>query len=91
MALDDGTLALQAGLLAGAFVLFGASLAVRELTRAVAAFAGGSAFIAAAYFMLDAPYAGLLALLVGGALTAVMFLAALTLTRGTGSAKEAGG
>jgi NADH:ubiquinone oxidoreductase subunit 6 (subunit J) len=72
----------QAALLGSAFVLLALALHVKDLIRAIAAFATGSALIAASFFLLDAPFAGALELTVGAGLVAVLFLVAVTLTGG---------
>ena len=76
----------QAALLGSAFVLFVVALHIRDLIRAIAAFAGGSAFVAAGFFVLAAPFAGVLELTVGAGLIAVLFLVAVTLTGETDDA-----
>ena len=66
--------------LAVAVGLYAASLLLRDLLRAVIAFAVGSASLAAAFGLLFAPFAAVLELTVGAGLVAVLFLAAITLT-----------
>jgi NADH:ubiquinone oxidoreductase subunit 6 (subunit J) len=88
MPVDATSYAVQAGLLASALALYGLSLALRDLIRAIAAFATGSVLIAAAFFVLQAPFAGVFELTVGAGLVAVLFLAAITLTGGGASAEE---
>jgi NADH:ubiquinone oxidoreductase subunit 6 (subunit J) len=70
----------QAALLGSAFVLLALALHVKDLIRAIAAFATGSALVAASFFLLDAPFAGALELTVGAGLIAVLFLVAVSLT-----------
>ncbi len=76
----------QATLLGSAFVLLALALHVKDLIRAIAAFATGSALIAAGFFVLAAPFAGALELTVGAGLMAVLFLVAVTLTGQTDDA-----
>ena len=83
------TLGIQAGLLGGAFLLFALSLSLKDLVRAIAAFAGGSALVASSFFLLGAPFAGVFELTVGAGLTAVLFIVAFTLVGGTEEVKEA--
>lgn len=78
----------QAALLVAGFAALAASLHWRDLVRAVAAFAGGSAFVAGAFFVLAAPFAGALELTVGGGLMAVLFLVTITLTDDPRGTKE---
>ncbi len=86
---DDLTMATQVVLLGGAFVFLLLSLGLKDLVRAVAAFAGGSALVASAFFTLGAPVAGVFELTVGAGLTAVLFLVAFTLVGSAGEAKGA--
>lgn len=80
MAADPLAWAVQGGLLASSFSLLALSLQLRDLTRAIAAFAVGSALLATAFFVLAAPFAAVLELTVGAGLVAVLFLVAITLT-----------
>jgi uncharacterized MnhB-related membrane protein len=86
---DDLTMSTQVALLGGAFVLLLLSLVLKDLVRAVAAFAGGSALLASAFFNLGAPVAGVFELTVGAGLTAVLFLVAFTLVGSGGEAEGA--
>lgn len=79
----------QTILLASAFGFLALALHLRDLVRAIAAFAAGSAFVAASFFVLSAPFAGVLELTVGAGLIAVLFLVAITLTGGQERAEEA--
>ncbi len=88
MPVDTATYALQAALLASALGLYVLALRVRDLIRAIAAFAIGSILIAAAFFVLESPFAGVFELTVGAGLVAVLFLAAITLTGGEVGAEE---
>lgn len=88
MPVDAATYAVQAVLLASAIGLYGLALRLRDLIRAIASFAIGSVLIAAAFFVLQAPFAGVFELTVGAGLVAVLFLAAITLTGGAASAEE---
>lgn len=88
MPVDTATCAVQAVLLASALGLYFLSLRLRDLIRAIASFAIGSVLIAAAFFVLQAPFAGVFELTVGAGLVAVLFLAAITLTGGEASAGE---
>jgi NADH:ubiquinone oxidoreductase subunit 6 (subunit J) len=71
----------------GAGAVFMGFLAVRmrNLMRAVGAYALSSAFLAALFFLLDSPYAGALELTVGAGLVAVLFLVALVLSGAEGT------
>lgn len=88
MAVEASTIAIQGMLLASALSLYGLALLLRDLIRAIAAFAAGSALIAAAFFVLQSPYAAVFELTVGAGLVAVLFLAAITLTGGEALAEE---
>ena len=90
MAVEPSIWIVQGALLVLAFTFFLFALHVRDLIRAIAAFAGGSAFVAAAMFVLGAPFAGVLELTVGAGLVAVLFLVAITLVGGRERAEEAG-
>ena len=63
-------------------VLSGAVVATvsRNLLRAAVALGGGSAALAAMFFLLDAPYAGGFELSVGAGLISVLFIIAISLT-----------
>jgi len=91
MSVDPATIAIQAFLLVSAFGFLALSVHLRDLIRAIAAFAAGSAFVAGAFFVLAAPFAGVLELTVGAGLIAVLFLVAITLTGGRERFEEAGG
>jgi len=80
----------QATLLTLAFGLLALALHLRDLVRAIASFAAGSAFVAASFFVLSAPFAGVLELTVGAGLIAVLFLVAITLVGGQERVEEAG-
>jgi uncharacterized MnhB-related membrane protein len=82
---------LQALLLAASLLGLALSLVMRDLLRAIAAFAAGSAFLAAAFFVLASPFAALLELTVGAGLIAVLFLVAITLTGARDDPEEAAG
>jgi NADH:ubiquinone oxidoreductase subunit 6 (subunit J) len=88
MPVDAATVVVQAVLLASAVGLYGLTLLLRDLIRAIASFAIGSVLIAAAFFVLQAPFAGVFELTVGAGLVAVLFLAAITLTGGEARAEE---
>lgn len=90
MSAEPATFAIQAVLLASAFGFLALSLQLRDLIRAIAAFAAGSAFVAASFFVLAAPFAGVLELTVGAGLIAVLFLVAITLTGGREVVGEGG-
>jgi len=90
MAVDLSLWAAQAALLLSAFGFLALSLHLRDLVRAIASFAAGSAFLAASFFVLQAPFAAVLELTVGAGLIAVLFLVAITLTGGRERAQEAG-
>ena len=77
----------QAILLGSALVLFVLALHVKDLVRGIAAFAAGSALVAAGFFVLAAPFAGVLELTVGAGLMAVLFLVAVSLTGHTDDAE----
>jgi uncharacterized MnhB-related membrane protein len=77
---DLAPIAVEGALVVGALALLGASLWVRDSTRAVASFAVGSALLSGAFFVFGAPFAGVFELTVGSGLTAVLFLVAFTLT-----------
>jgi NADH:ubiquinone oxidoreductase subunit 6 (subunit J) len=71
------------GLLGLAAVLMAiAAVWLRNLIRAVVAYALASIFVAALFFQLDSPFAGALELTVGAGLVAVLFLVALILSHG---------
>lgn len=72
--------AIQVALLASSFSLLTLALHLRDLVRAIASFAAGSALLAGSFFLLAAPFAGVLELTVGAGLVAVLFLVAVTLT-----------
>jgi len=72
----------QVALLGGAFALFAASLSLRDLVRAIGAFALGGSLLAGAFSLLGAGFAAVLQLVVGSGLMAVLFLVAVTLTGG---------
>ena len=86
MAVELTTWIVQGTLLASAFCFLALSLHLKALVRAVVAFAIGTALVAAAFFVLAAPFAAVLQLTVGAGLIAVLFLVAITLTGG----REAG-
>lgn len=58
------------------------SIFLKDLIYAVIGFALGSALLAGVFALLGATFAALLELTVGAGLTAVLFLVAITLTRG---------
>jgi len=91
MAVESTLLVLQGALLALAIVFLALALQLRDLIRAIASFAAGSAFVAAAMFVLQAPFAAVLELTVGAGLVAVLFLVAITLIGGRERAEEVGG
>ena len=66
--------------LAASVSLYVAALTLRDLIRAIIAFAMGSAALAASFAILLAPFAAVLELTVGAGLVAVLFLVAITLT-----------
>jgi NADH:ubiquinone oxidoreductase subunit 6 (subunit J) len=76
---EAALVAIQGALLIAAFLL---SLLLRDFVRAILAFALGSALVAGLFAYLRAPFAAVLELTVGAGLTAVLFLVAITLTRG---------
>jgi len=80
LAVEVALLWVQAGLLGSSFTLLAVALHVKDTVRAIAAFAGGSAFLSATFFVLGAPFAAVLELTVGAGLIAVLFLVAITLT-----------
>lgn len=80
MAVGDVQSIPQGALLGSAVILFLLALHIRDLIRAVTALAAGSVFVAASFFVLSAPFAGVLELTVGAGLIAVLFLVAITLT-----------
>lgn len=80
MAVELSVWIVQGVLLASAFGLLALSLHVKDLVRAIVAFAAGTAFVAGAFFVLASPFAGVLELTVGAGLIAVLFLVAITLT-----------
>ena len=82
MAVETAVWMLQASLLSAAFAFLALSLHVKALVRAIVAFAIGTALVAAAFFVLMAPFAGALELTVGAGLVAVLFLVTITLTGG---------
>ncbi len=82
MAVETAVWILQGSLLAAAFAFLALSLHLTVLVRAIVAFAIGTALVAAAFFVLMAPFAGVLELTVGAGLIAVLFLVAITLTGG---------
>ena len=82
MAVELATWIVQGTLLASAFGFLALSLHLKALVRAVVAFAIGTALVAAAFFVLAAPFAAVLQLTVGAGLIAVLFLVAITLTGG---------
>ena len=55
---------------------------LRNLVRAVVAFALSSAFLAGIFYLLASPYAAALELTVGAGLVAVLFLVAILLAGG---------
>ena len=58
------------------------SVFLRDYIRAVIAFAGGSAFLAAIFALFGATFVAVLELTVGAGVTAVLFLVSITLTEG---------
>lgn len=87
---DPAQLAIQAFLLGASLAFLALALHLRDLMRAIASFAAGSAFLGASFFLLGAPFAGVLELTVGAGLIAVLFLVAITLVGGRERAQEAG-
>ena len=57
------------------------ALCARNLIRAAVALGMGSAALAMAFFVLNAPYAGGFELSVGAGLISVLFIVAISLTR----------
>jgi len=78
--LEPFIVALLLGITLAAFLV---AIFQKDYVRAVIAFAAGSAFVAALFAYLGAPFAAVLELTAGAGLTAVLFLVAITLTRGT--------
>lgn len=60
-----------------------ASIFLKNLVQAVISFAIGSALLAALFALLGATFAAVLELTVGAGLIAVLFIVAITLTKGT--------
>ncbi|HXW99517.1 MAG TPA: NADH-quinone oxidoreductase subunit J [Methanomicrobiales archaeon] len=58
------------------------AVSVKNLVRAVVAFALASAFLAGIFYLLASPYAAALELTVGAGLVAVLFLVAILLAGG---------
>ena len=65
-----------------AVVMAAVAILQTNLIRAIVAYAVSSASLAALFFVLSSPYAGVLELTVGAGLVAVLFLVVLILTGG---------
>ncbi|MEM2122552.1 MAG: hydrogenase subunit MbhD domain-containing protein [Candidatus Bathyarchaeia archaeon] len=76
----------DAALILLALVFAGLSISLRELNRAIAAFAAFSVTLSAAFYAVGAPYVAVFQLLVYAGAVTVLFLAALH-TLGGGEAE----
>jgi NADH:ubiquinone oxidoreductase subunit 6 (subunit J) len=65
-----------------------AAVLLENLLHAAIALGVGSAMLAVALFLLDAPYAGSFELSVGAGLISVLFVVAITLTESVGSSRR---
>jgi NADH:ubiquinone oxidoreductase subunit 6 (subunit J) len=82
------TLFAFAAILTAALVSAVTAVLLENLLHAAIALGVGSVLLAAAFFLLDAPYAGSFELSVGAGLISVLFVIAITLTESVGSSRR---